>query len=67
MAEIPYVRQPVDFSTPVRYAYGPDSYPQPGVSNGTIHKLEWTASRVFPGTDRVTGPSSVPASLQTEI
>ena len=52
MTEIPYVRQPADFSTPVRYAHGPDSYPQPGVPRGTILDYEWTASRVFPGTSR---------------
>jgi enterochelin esterase-like enzyme len=51
-SEIPYVRQPVDFSVPVRYAHGPDSYPQPGVPRGTILDFEWTASRVFPGTTR---------------
>ena len=50
--EIPYVRQPVDFSVPVRYAHGPDSYPQPGVPRGTILDYEWTESRVFPGTTR---------------
>jgi enterochelin esterase-like enzyme len=49
---IPYVRQPVDFSVPVRYAYGPDSSPQAGVPRGTILDYEWTASRVFPGTTR---------------
>jgi enterochelin esterase-like enzyme len=52
MTEIPYVRQPVDFSRPVRYAHGPDSYRQPGVPRGTILEYEWTASRVFPGTNR---------------
>ena len=52
MSEIPYVRQPVDFSSPVRYAYGPDSSPQPGVPRGTILEEQWSASRVFPGTDR---------------
>jgi len=50
--EIPFVRQPVDFSVPVRYAHGPDSYPQPGVPRGTILDYEWTESRVFPGTTR---------------
>ena len=49
---IPYVRQPVDFATPVRYAHGPDSHRQPGVPRGTILDYEWTASRVFPGTNR---------------
>lgn len=52
MTEIPHVRQPVDFSRPVRYAYGPDSSRQTGVPRGTIHEHEWSASRVFPGTNR---------------
>jgi enterochelin esterase family protein len=52
MSEIPYLRQPADFSEPVRYAYGPDSSPQPGVPRGTISEHEWNASRVFPGTSR---------------
>ena len=52
MTEIPYVRQPVDFATPVRYAYGPDSFRQPGVPRGTIVEHTWAASRVFPGTER---------------
>lgn len=52
MAEIPYVRQPADFSRPVRYAHGPDSSRQSRVPRGTIHEYEWSASRSFPGTDR---------------
>ena len=52
MAEFPYVRQPVDFSTPARYAYGPDSFPQRGVPRGTIHRHELDASEAFPGTER---------------
>jgi enterochelin esterase-like enzyme len=52
MTELPYVRQPVDFSAPVRYAHGPDSYLQPDVPRGAIHEYEWAASRVFPGTTR---------------
>ena len=52
MIEVPYVRQPADLSGPVRYAYGPDSYRQPGVPGGTIDEYELTASRVFPGTNR---------------
>ena len=52
MPEIPYVRQPVDFSVPVRYAHGPDSDRQPDVPRGTIVEEEWNASRVFPGTTR---------------
>jgi enterochelin esterase-like enzyme len=49
---IPYVRQPADFSRPVRYAHGPDSYPQQGVPRGTVLDYELTASSVFPGTNR---------------
>jgi enterochelin esterase-like enzyme len=52
MAEIPYVRHPADLSRPVRYAHGPDSFPQPGVPGGTIVEHEWNESRVFPGTSR---------------
>jgi enterochelin esterase family protein len=52
MTEIPYVRQPHDFSPPVRYAHGPDSFPQPGVPRGTVHEHEWSASRIFRGTAR---------------
>src|SRR5688572_197924 len=44
MADVPYFRQPTDFSTPVRYAHGPDSFPQPGVPRGSILELERTAS-----------------------
>lgn len=50
--EIPYVRQPADFSTPVRYAYGPDSHRQPDVPTGMVFDHEWTKSRVFPDTTR---------------
>jgi enterochelin esterase-like enzyme len=52
MTDIPYRRQPTDFSQPVQYAYGPDSSPQPGVPRGTISDHVWTTSRVFPGTKR---------------
>ena len=48
--EIPYVRHPTAF--PVRYAHGPDSYPQPGVPRGVIHEYAVSESRVFPGTSR---------------
>jgi enterochelin esterase family protein len=51
-SEIPYVRHPADFSTPVRYAHGPDSYGQPGVPRGTVLDYLWSASRVFAGTSR---------------
>jgi enterochelin esterase family protein len=50
MSEVPYVRHPTEF--PVRYAHGPDSFPQPGVPRGELREYEWTASRVFPGTRR---------------
>jgi hypothetical protein len=45
---MPYVRQATEF--PVTYAYGPDSFPQPGVPSGVIHEHEWNMSSVFPGT-----------------
>ena len=50
MTEIPYVRCPIEL--PVRYAYGPDSYPQPDVPQGAIHEYDWRESRIFPGTNR---------------
>lgn len=50
MLEMPYVRQATEF--PVRYAYGPDSSPQPDVPRGMVHEFEWNASSVFPGTAR---------------
>jgi enterochelin esterase family protein len=52
MSEIPYVRRPADFSEPVRYAHGPDSFRQPEVPTGTILEHEWRESAVFPGTNR---------------
>jgi enterochelin esterase-like enzyme len=52
MPEIPYFPHPTDFSKPVRYAYGPDSCPQPGTPRGSIFDHVWSASRVFPGTKR---------------
>jgi enterochelin esterase-like enzyme len=52
MTDTPYRRQPTDFSEPVRYAYGPDSSPQPGVPRGTVSDHVWSTSRVFPGTNR---------------
>jgi enterochelin esterase-like enzyme len=48
--EMPYVRQATAF--PVRYAYGPDSFPQEGVPRGVVHEHEWSESEVFPGTTR---------------
>ncbi len=47
MTDLPYVRQPADFSKPVRYAHGPDSFFQPGVPGGAIVDYEWTASRRY--------------------
>jgi enterochelin esterase-like enzyme len=52
MSEMPYVRYPTDFSAPVRYTHGPDSFRQRGVPLGTILEHELSASRVFPGTNR---------------
>ena len=49
---LPYLRQPVHFSVPVRYAHGPDSFPQPGVPTGTIHEHALNTSDAFPGTRR---------------
>ncbi len=50
MTEIPYVRQPIEF--PAHYAHGPDSFRQTDVPCGALHEHEWSASRVFPGTQR---------------
>jgi enterochelin esterase family protein len=47
--EVPYLRQAVDYTTPVRYAYGPDSHRRPGVPQGTLVEGELRSSRVFPG------------------
>lgn len=47
---MPYVRLPVEL--PVRYAYGRDSSPQPGVPRGAAHEHELNESVVFPGTIR---------------
>lgn len=52
MSELPYVRQPVDFSEPIRYAYGPDSFPQDAVPRGSITEHEWNASEIYPDTTR---------------
>lgn len=48
--EVPYLRQPAEL--PVRYAYGPDSFPQPGVPRGAVDGHEWRESAVFTGTTR---------------
>lgn len=50
MTEMPYVRQATEF--PVRYAYGPDSSPQPDVPRCVVHEHEWNESVIFPGTTR---------------
>jgi enterochelin esterase-like enzyme len=52
MTEIPYIRLPVDFTSPVGYCYGPDSERQPGVPQGTVHEYELSSSKTFPGTTR---------------
>jgi enterochelin esterase-like enzyme len=52
MTDVPYVRHPIDFSRPVRYAHGPDSYRQPGVPRETVLGRVWQSGRVFPGTRR---------------
>jgi enterochelin esterase-like enzyme len=52
MTEVPYARQPTDFSQPVRYAYGPDSFRRRGIPEGAIDEFVWDSSRVFPGTTR---------------
>ncbi|HZU74177.1 MAG TPA: alpha/beta hydrolase-fold protein [Acidimicrobiales bacterium] len=52
MTELPYVRQPVDFSEPMRYAYGPDSVRHAGVPQGTVETYQWTECRSYPGTER---------------
>ncbi len=52
MPELPYIPQRSDFSAPVRYQYGPDSSPKPGVPRGELRELEWCQSRVFSGTTR---------------
>ena len=68
--ERPYVRQPVHFGTPVRYAHGPDSYPQAGVPTGTIHEHELNTSDTFPGTHRrywVYAPAQYDGSAPTSL
>jgi len=50
VTEIPYVRWPVEF--PLTYGYGPDSFVQPGVPQGTRVEYTWDQSEVFPGTTR---------------
>jgi enterochelin esterase family protein len=70
VTEIPYVRQPADYSRPVRYAYGPDSSRQPGVPQGTIVEYEWTTSSVFRGTHRrywVYAPAQYAASQPASL
>jgi enterochelin esterase family protein len=50
MDEIPYIRQPTEL--PVRYAHGPDSFPQPNVPCGQLREYVADRSRIFPGTAR---------------
>lgn len=52
MSETPYVRQPVDFSIPIRYGLGPDSQRGLGVPVGRIEEHQLTDSRAYPGTWR---------------
>lgn len=52
MNELPYIRQPVDFSSPIRYAHGPDSVRRPGVPTGLIEEHRLTDCRAYPGTER---------------
>ena len=52
MSELPYARQPVDFSGPIRYALGPDSERQPGVPVGRIEECGLDTSHTYPGTHR---------------
>jgi enterochelin esterase family protein len=52
VASYPYIRQPIDFSDPVRYEHGSDSFVQPGVPCGEIVEHEWADSAIFPGTHR---------------
>jgi len=51
MSELPYVRQPVDF-TGLRYALGPDSQRRSGVPVGRIDEFVLDDSRAYPGTHR---------------
>jgi enterochelin esterase-like enzyme len=50
--ELPYLRQPIHFGVLVRYAHGPDSFPQPGVPTGTTTEHALDSSKVFPETQR---------------
>ncbi|HET9733208.1 MAG TPA: alpha/beta hydrolase-fold protein [Acidimicrobiales bacterium] len=52
MTELPYVRQPVDFSQPMRYAYGPDSVRHSDVPQGTIEEHQLPDCRAYPGAER---------------
>ena len=52
LTEVPYIRQPVDFSLPVRYAHGPDSARQPGVPTGAIEEHQLRKSQTYHGTER---------------
>lgn len=52
MTELPYVRQPIDFSLPVRYAHGPDSSRRANVPTGRIEEHRLDECRAYPGTER---------------
>jgi enterochelin esterase-like enzyme len=52
MPVYPYARQPIDFSEPVRYQHGWDSFSHPDVPAGTIIEHEWADSVIFPRTHR---------------
>jgi enterochelin esterase family protein len=66
--EVPYIPGPDKL--PAVYAYGPDSYPRPGVPSGTITEFEWNASKAFPGTTRrywVYAPASYDAAVPVSL
>ncbi|HET6873721.1 MAG TPA: alpha/beta hydrolase-fold protein [Acidimicrobiales bacterium] len=52
MTELPYVRQPTDFTSPVLYAHGPDSVRRPDVPTGVVEEFRLTECRAYPGTER---------------
>lgn len=49
--EVPYQPLPIDQSE-VRYGYGPDSAPLPGVPAGRTLEFDWPESSTYPGTSR---------------
>src|SRR5579872_5049870 len=52
VTELPYIRQPVDFSSPTRYAHSPDSERQPRVPIGALEEHRLEKCRAYPGTER---------------